>query len=73
MKEYKIIKLIWEELVSFFGWAAPTLWSMFSENNPKNEEIHSMGDIYTEDGHVFTMYEDGSTETGPGGPKKPII
>ncbi len=74
MKAQKIIKFIWEELTAFLSWAVPTLWNMFAQSSSSNEEeIHSMGDIYMDDGHVFTMYSDGTTETGPGGPKKPLI
>ena len=73
MNIQRIAKFIWEEFVAFLAWAMPTLWNMFAESKPNEEEIHSAGDIYTEDGHVFTMYSDGTTETGPGGPKKPLI
>ena len=71
MNAPKIIKYIWQELVAFLSWAAPTLWGMFADQK-SSEEIHSTGDIYTEDGSVFTMYSDGTTETGPGGPKEPV-
>lgn len=71
MTAQKIIKCIWEELTAFVSWAAPTIWSMFASHK-SNEEIHSVGDIYTEDGNVFTMYSDGTSETGPGGPKEPV-
>jgi len=71
MKAQKIAKFIWEEFVAFLAWAAPTLWNMFAESKSE-EEIHSAGDIHMEDGHIFTMYDDGSIEAGPGGPKKPL-
>jgi len=31
MNAQKIAKFIWEELVAFLAWAAPTLWNMFAE------------------------------------------
>lgn len=73
MNTQKIAKLIWEELVAFLAWAVPAIWNMFADAKSSEEEIHSMGDIYTEDGHAFTMYSDGTTEFGPGAPKKPSL
>jgi len=72
MNAQKITKFIWEELAAFLSWATPTLWNVFAESKSE-KEIHSMGDIYMDDGHIFTMYSDGTTESGPGGPKKPLI
>lgn len=68
MKAQKIIKYIWEELFAFLAWAAPTLWNMFAQKSTK-EEIHVTGVIETEEGYLFTMYSDGTTESGPPGIK----
>lgn len=73
MKAQKVIKFIWEELVSFLAWSAPALWKMFSGHKIKEEEVHVTGVIETEDGYLFTMYSDGTTESGPAGVKGPFV
>lgn len=72
MNAQKIAKLIWEELVAFLTWAAPTLWNMFASNKPK-EEVRVTGVIESEDGSLLTMYSDGTTSTGPAGVKGPFV
>jgi len=68
MSTKKIAKVIYEELVAFLAWAAPTLWNTFAQKNSE-EEVHVTGVIETEDGYLFTMYSDGTTDSGPPGIK----
>ncbi len=72
MNAQKIAKYIWEEFSAFLAWAAPALWNMFASNSPE-KEVRVTGVIQTEDGHFFTMYSDGSTESGPPGIKGPFV
>lgn len=73
MNARKIIKFIWDELLAFLAWAAPTLWNMLTDPTAKEEEVHVTGVIETDDGYFFTMYSDGTTESGPPGIKGPFI
>lgn len=73
MNVQKIAKYIWEEIIAFLSWAAPTLWNMFASLSNKKEEVHVTGVIQTEDGHFFTTYSDGTTESGPPGIKGPFV
>lgn len=72
MNAQKIIKFIWEELTAFLSWAVHTLWNMYAQESPK-EELHVTGVIETEDGYIFTMYSDGTTESGPPGIDRPFV
>jgi len=73
MNTQKFAKVIWKELIAFLAWAAPTLWTMFTQYKPKNDDIVPTGTYETEDGHLFTTYSDGTTDSGAGGIKKPLI
>ena len=68
MNAQKIAKFIWDELIAFLSWAAPTLWNMFAQQAPK-EDVHVTSVVQSDDGYILTTYSDGSIESGPPGVK----